>query len=170
MNISPAQPTPAKLEDFPDADIVGGAVILNGKNMGTLVAGGTVELSTQGELFLANAAQTSPPVVQKIDEVPDPVPSGVIDPSKMAPVTAVAKAAVRKRKQNTAVVDAMNSPTDEEEADFKEADKAPAGGPEQPPNMGVGDPEANKATGASPAAPRAPAPAPVAPVGPAPTY
>ena len=111
-----AAPTPPKLGDFPDAEIVGGAVLLDGKNMGTVQNDGTVEVNEIGRLWLDNAAKTSPPTVQTIDTVPDPVPVGVIDPAKMAPVQTKAKAAVRKRKQNEAVVDAMNSPTDEEEA------------------------------------------------------
>ena len=137
-----AAPTPPKLGDFPDAEIVGGAVLLDGKNMGTVQNDGTVEVNEIGRLWLDNAAKTSPPTVQTIDTVPDPVPVGVIDPAKMAPVQTKAKAAVRKRKQNEAVVDAMNSPTDEEEAGFVEADAAGVGpgAPELAPNSGRGAP------------------------------
>jgi hypothetical protein len=132
-------PTGPSLADFPGAEIVGGAIILKGRNMGTLVAGDRVEVSPLGQLYIDGSAETmSPPEVQVITTVPDPVPTGVIDPSKMAAVEPRAKAAVRKRKQAQASVDAMNSPTAEEEADFVAADAAPAGGPEQPPNMGTG--------------------------------
>lgn len=118
------QASTPKLADFPDAEVVGGAVILDGKNMGTLTVTGEVELSPQGEAFILNAENPQPLTIKKIEEVPDPIPVGVIDPKDHTPVVARAKQAVRKRKQNEAVVDAMNSPTDEEEAAFKEADAA----------------------------------------------
>jgi hypothetical protein len=133
-------PTGPKLADFPDAEVVGGAVILNRQNMGTVKLDGTVEPSQLGQLYLNNqtAADTSPPEPQVITAVPDPVPVGVVDPSKMAPVQLEAKAAVRKRKQNEVVIDAMNSPTGEQEAALAEADAAEVAGPEIAPNYGSG--------------------------------
>ena len=132
MATTPAA-TPPTLADFPDAEVVGGAVIVDGKNMGTLTTAGTVEVSPLGEAFLATPTPAEVPPIQSIETLPDPIPVGVLDPTKMAPVEAKAKAAVRKRKQNEAVVAALNSPTAEEETAFAAADAAEAAPPAEPP-------------------------------------
>ena len=126
---------PPTLADFPDAQVVGGAVLLDGKNMGTLLVTGEVEVSTDGTAYLAapevaELGELTPPAV------PDPVPIGVIDPMEHERVGTRAKKEVRRVKQNQAVIDAMNAPTAEEETAFAEADAAaldPGMEPEAPP-------------------------------------
>jgi hypothetical protein len=120
-----AQGAAPKFEDFPEAEVVGGAIILNGKNMGTLTVNGDVEPSAFGRAYLDTAEQDAVESVP-ITEVPDPVPVGVIDPAQHEKVLPVAKQAVRQRKQNEIVVDAMNSPTGAEEAAFQAVDEAVA--------------------------------------------
>jgi hypothetical protein len=123
-----AQGAAPKLEDFPEAEVVGGALILNGKNMGSLTVGGDVEPSALGRAYLETAEQDAVQPMP-ITEVPDPVPPGVIDPATHEKVLPVAKQAVRQRKQNELVIDAMNSPTDEQEAAFEANDEAAADNP-----------------------------------------
>ncbi len=125
---SPAAGALPKLEDFPEAEIIGGAVILDGKNMGTLMTTGEVEPSPFGTAYLAQPPDAQPLTPKPITEIPDPVPEGVFDPKEHEPVKAVAKKEVRRRKLNEVTIDAMNSPTDEEEANFKKADEAQAAG------------------------------------------
>jgi hypothetical protein len=111
-------PTLPQFSDFSGAEVVGGAVVLDGKNMGTLTASG-VEVSPVGQMYLDTKAAPAP----------EPVPLGVIDPAAMAPVQLPAKRAVRKRKQNEAAVDAMNAPTAEEETVLAAEDAPPAAEP-----------------------------------------
>jgi len=124
-----AKPT---IEDFPEAEIVGGAVICEGKNMGTLTVTGEVETSPEGAAYLANPPDQAAVALSEV-EVTDPAPPGVFDPRDHEPVKAVAKREVRRRKQNEVNIDAMNSPTDEEEAAMKAADDAMAAGEAPPP-------------------------------------
>jgi hypothetical protein len=131
--VSPAQGTAPTLDDFPEAEIVGGAVILDGKNMGTLMVSGEIELSPHGTAYLAEAQAPAPLSTPEPTEVPDPIPPGVLDPADHEPVKSTAKREVRRRKQNEAVVEAMNAPSAEEEANFKAADDAMAEGEDLPP-------------------------------------
>ena len=123
---------PPTLADFPNAQVVGGAVLLDGKNMGTLFTTGEVEVSADGAAYLA-----SPGVAELGDPapvaVPDPVPVGVIDPMKHEKVSTRAKKEVRRVRQNQAVIDAMNAPTAEEEATFVADDAAALGETEPTP-------------------------------------
>lgn len=123
---------PPTLADFPDAQVVGGAVLLDGKNMGTLLTTGEVEVSLDGAAYLAapevaELGEVLPP------EVPDPVPVGVVDPMEHEKVGSRAKKEVRRVKQNQAVIDAMNAPTAEEETAFAAADAAALGETEPDP-------------------------------------
>ena len=130
---SPAQGTKPKLEDFPDAEIVGGAVICNGENMGTLMVTGDVEPNAAGSAYLANPPEAVDYALTPVD-VTNPAPPGVFNPLDHEPVKAVAKREVRRRKQNEVNIDAMNSPTEEEETAMKAADEALAAGEELPPD------------------------------------
>jgi hypothetical protein len=133
---SAAQGSKPTLEDFPDAEIIGGAVICEGKNMGTLMVTGEVETSAAGNAYLAAPPEQTPLALNEV-EVTDPAPPGVFDPKDHEPVKAVAKREVRRRKQNEVNIDAMNSPTEEEEAAMKAADDAMIEG-EAPPPAGEG--------------------------------
>lgn len=120
-----AKPT---LEDFPDAEIVGGAVIVEGKNMGTLMTTGEVEANAEGTAFLAEPPEAIDYASNPVTELPDPAPPGVFDVKDHEQVKPVAKREVRRRKMNEVAIDAMNSPTGEEEEAMKAADEAMAKG------------------------------------------
>lgn len=115
------------LADFPDAEVVGGSILLLGKNMGTLVADGKVEVSPLGQMYLDN---------KDAEPVP-PVPAGTYNPAETPPVTVEGKRQARRVKKNADAIAAKVEPTEEEEAMFAAEDALAAG---QPPADPPADP------------------------------